>query len=229
MLKQTLEEALQGFASAWKAVAKYKKTAADKLKKLNGTLTEKVKEVFDAGGKAKDAKAVLEAEEIEFNADTIETYFSALTPADKKQNKGGNKNPAIAKADKALSEARGENIVATSASNAVEIGLKYTEPFFAKAISDNGKTIAPANATDLQKMQANYQFADAINKGALATARAAANLLKVAKAAVEQQVRMDAKTESNAKADKETAKAATGRRNRKGAKPAKAKAAKASK
>ena len=221
MLKQTLENALQGFASAYKAVAKYKKTAADKLKKLNGTLTEKVKEVFDAGGKAKDAKAVLEAEEIEFNSETIDTYFSALTPADKKQNKGGNKNPAIAKADKALNDARGEKLVATSANNAVEIGLKYTEPFFAKSINDNGKTIAPANASDLQKLQANVQFADAINKGALATARAAANLLKIAQAAVGLQVRMDAKTVADAKADKATAKVATGRRNRK---PAKAKA-----
>ena len=220
-MKKTLEDALQGFASAYKAVAKYKKTAADKLKKLNGTLTEKVKEVFDAGGKAKDAKAVLEAEEIEFNSETIDTYFSALTPADKKQNKGGNKNPAIAKADKALNDARGEKLVATSANNAVEIGLKYTEPFFAKSINDNGKTIAPANASDLQKLQANVQFADAINKGALATARAAANLLKIAQAAVGLQVRMDAKTVADAKADKATAKVATGRRNRK---PAKAKA-----
>jgi len=223
-MKATLEDALQGFASAFKAVKAYKKTVANKLKKLEATLKEKVAEVYELGGKASDAKEVLDAEGIEFNSDTIETYFSALTPADEKQNTGGGSNPAIAKAEKALSEARGEKVAATKQSESINDSMAYVEPFIAKANTEAGNTSAKANASDLEKLEAALEEAKAIQKGARAAATAAAKLVKQREDAIRLYKKASveaAKVASNAEADKKNAKAATGRRNRK---PAKAKA-----
>ena len=228
MLKLTLETALQGFASAFKAVAKYKKTAADKLQKLNGTLTEKVKEVFDLGGKAKDCKEVLDSEAVEYNPDTIDQYFARLTPADEKQNTGKTANPAAEKGRKAMAETQGGDS-ATSVTIAVDTSSAFGKPFLVLAITESEKAgnpcTAKANASDEDKCQANINLAIATQKGHRAASTAAAKLVTeaqtaariVAKGKVEA-----AKVEADAKTDKATASKATGRRKTK----AKAKAKK---
>lgn len=202
---------MQGFASAFKAVAKYKKTAADKLQKLNGTLTEKVKEVFDLGGKAKDCKEVLDSEAVEYNPDTIDQYFARLTPADKKQNTGGKKNPADEKARKAMAETQGGES-ATSATLAVDAACAFAGPYVAGAITASDKTgnpcTAKANASDEDKAQANINLAIAMQKGLRAASTAAAKLVtaRQAEAKVAGKAKVEAaRIEANAKADKATA------------------------
>ena len=217
MLKLTLETALQGFASAFKAVATYKKTAADKLQKLNGTLTEKVKEVFDLGGKAADCKEVLDSEAVEYNPDTIDSYFARLTPDDKKQNTGKKANPAAEKGRKAMAETQGGES-ATSGTIAVDAACAFAGPFIALAItaSEAGfPCTAKANASDEEKAQANINLAIAMQKGLRAASTAAAKLATdaqaKAKALGREKVEAE-KVEANAKADKATASKAKPRR-----------------
>jgi|TARA_R110002050_G_C8773271_1_gene500592 hypothetical protein len=219
MLKNiTLEDALQSFATAYKATQTYKVQVSKRLKKLGATLTETVQDVFDLGGNAKDCKEVLGSEGVEFNSDTIDSYFARLTPADKKQNTGKTANPAAEKGRKAMAETQGGES-ATSGTIAVDAACAFAGPFIALAITtsdkDGNPCTAKANASDEDKCQANINLAIAMQKGLRAASTAAAKLVtaRQAEAKVLGRAKVEAaKVEANAKTDKATASKATGRR-----------------
>tara|TARA_R110002051_G_scaffold68299_1_gene122996 strand:- start:519 stop:1232 length:714 start_codon:yes stop_codon:yes gene_type:complete len=229
MLKNiTLEDALQSFANAYKATQTYKVQVSKRLKKLGATLTETVQDVFDLGGNAKDCKEVLGSEGVEFNSDTIDSYFARLTPEGEKQNTGKTANPAAEKGRKAMAETQGGDS-ATSVTVAVDSSSAFGKPFLVLAITESEKAgnpcTAKANASDEDKCQANINLAIATQKGHRAASTAAAKLVTAAQTAARIVAKGKveaAKVEANAKTDKATASKATGRRKTK----AKAKAKK---
>jgi len=203
----TLESALLQFAKAFQALNK----GREKVTKLAANLTATVQTVHEAGGRPKDCFAVLESQEIEFNPDTIESYFARLTPDDEKQNTGGKKNPADEKARKAMAETQGGES-ATSATLAVDAACAFAGPYVAGAItaSDNlgNPCTAKASASDADKCQANINLAIAMQKGLRAASTAAAKLVTGRQAEAKVQQRLDeaaAKVEAAAKTDKATA------------------------
>ena len=232
MLKNiTLEDALQSFANAYKATQTYKVQVSKRLKKLGATLTETVQDVFDLGGNAKDCKGVLESEDVEFNPDTIDSYFARLTPEGEKQNTGKTANPAAEKGRKAMAETQGGDS-ATSVTVAVDSSSAFGKPFLVLAITESEKAgnpcTAKAGASDEDKAQANINLAIAMQKGLRAASTAAAKLVtaRQAEAKVLGRAKVEAaKVEANAKADKATASKAKPNRARRA--PAKAKQAKA--
>lgn len=208
---QTLEAALQSFASAYKAAQTYRVQVSKRLKKLGATLTETVQDVFDLGGNAKDCKEVLGSEGVEFNSDTIDQYFARLTPADDKQNTGKTANPAAEKGRKAMAETQGGDS-ATSITVAVDASSAFGKPFLVLAITESEKAgnpcTAKANASDEDKCQANINLAIATQKGHRAASTAAAKLVTNAQTVariVAKGNAQQAKVEANAKADKATA------------------------
>jgi len=219
MLKNiTLEDALQSFATAYKAEQTYKVQVGKRLKKLGATVKETVQEVFDLNGKANDCKEVLDSEGIDYNSDTIDSYFARLTPADKKQNTGKTANPAAEKGRKAMAETQGGES-ATSGTIAVDAACAFAGPFIALAITTSGKEgnpcTAKANASDEEKAQANINLAIAMQKGLRAASTAAAKLVTDAQAKAKAlgREKVEAKkVEANAKADKATASKAKPRR-----------------
>ena len=222
-----LESALLQFAKAFDALNK----GREKVTKLTANLKATVQTVYEAGGRPKDCFAVLESQEIEFNSDTIESYFARLTPADEKQNKGGKKNPADEKARKAMAETQGGES-ATSGTIAVDAACAFAGPYVAGAITASDKTDNPctakAGASDEDKAQANINLALAMQRGLRAASTAAAKLVtaRQAEAKVLGRAKVEAaKVEANAKADKATASKAKPNRARRA--PAKAKPAKA--
>jgi hypothetical protein len=154
----------------------------------------------------------LESQEIEYNPNTIESYFARLTPADKKQNKGGKKNPADEKARKAMAETQGGES-ATSATLAVDAACAFAGPYVSGAITESEKKdgnpcTAKAGASDEDKAQANICLAIAMVKGLRAASTAAAKLVtsRQAEAKVLERAKIEAaKVEANAKTDKATA------------------------
>ena len=228
MLKNiTLEDALQSFATAYKATQTYKVQVSKRLKKLGATLTETVQDVFDLGGNAKDCKGVLGSEGVEFNSDTIDSYFARLTPEGEKQNTGKAANPAAEKGRKAMAETQGGES-ATSGTIAVDAACAFAGPFIALAITTSEKEgnpcTAKANASDEEKAQANINLAIAMQKGLRAASTAAAKLVTSRQAEVKglerEKVKAE-KIEANAKADKEAASKAKPRRAPAKAKPKK--------
>lgn len=216
--KQTLENALQSFATAYKAEQTYKVQVGKRLKKLGATVKETVQDVFDLNGKANDCKEVLDSEGIDYNSDTIDSYFARLTPADKKQNTGKTANPAAEKGRKAMAETQGGDS-ATSGTIAVDAACAFAGPFIALAITTSDKAgnpcTAKANASDADKCQANINLAIAMQKGLRAASTAAAKLVtgRQVEAKVQQRLNENAaKVEANAKADKATASKAKGKR-----------------
>jgi hypothetical protein len=219
-----LENALLLFAKAFQALSK----GREKVTKLTATLTTTVQAVNEAGGRPKDCFAVLESQEIEFNPNTIESYFARLTPAGKKKNKGGNKNPADEKARKAMEETQGGGS-ATSATLAVNAACAFAGPYVSGAITESEKKdgnpcTAKAGASDEDKAQANINLAIAMVKGLRAASTAAAKLVTSRQAEAKELEREKVKAEkieANAKADKETASKAKPRRAPAKAKPKK--------
>jgi hypothetical protein len=223
----TLESALLQFAKAFQALSK----GREKVTKLTANLTTTVQAVNEAGGRPKDCFAVLESQGIEFNPNTIESYFARLTPAGKKKNKGGNKNPADEKARKAMQETQGGES-ATSPTLAVDAACAFAGPYVAGAITESEKKdgnpcTAKAGASDEDKAQANINLAIAMVKGLRAASTAAAKLVtaRQAEAKVAGQAKVEAaRIEKNAKTDKATA--SKPKPNRASRKPAKAKGGK---
>jgi hypothetical protein len=224
MLKLTLENALLQFAKAFQALNK----GREKVTKLAAGLKATVELVNQAGGRPNDCFAVLESQEIEYNPDTIESYFARLTPDEEKQNTGKTANPAAEKGRKAMAETQGGDS-ATSITVAVDASSAFGKPFLVLAITESEKAgnpcTAKANASDEDKCQANINLAIATQKGHRAASTAAAKLVtsRQAEAKVLERAKVEAaKVEANAKTDKATASKATGRRKTK----AKAKAKK---